>query len=168
MNVPKDAKRQEIKDRIASATQRNEARSAPAISERISEQAVAAKDGFSAFAREHPMATVAGGLALGVLISAMFKNSPTRKAGRYARDNAPGIAALGSEMAVAFAQQVMDASADVRQIGADKIEDLGDAVGDTARRVRREATYRAGGASDIARSTARDAGKMLARSFRRN
>lgn len=168
MSDVQDSKRQEIKDRITAAQERNKARQVPSLGERVSEKAVAAKDGFTSFAKEHPVATVAGGLAIGVLISAMFKNSPTRKAGRIAGAKAAGLAALGSQMAAAFAQQVMENTADARRAGADKIEDIGDAVGDTARKVRREASYRVGGASDHARTSARELGKTIARSLRRH
>lgn len=168
MTEAQEAKRQEIKERITAAQERNEARQVPTLGERVSEKAVEAKDGFTSFAREHPVATVAGGVAIGVLISAMFKNSPTRKAGRYAGTKAVGLATLGSEMAAAFAEQVMASTAEARNASADKIEDISDAMGDKARRVRREASYRMGGASDQARSSARDIGKTIARSLRRH
>lgn len=141
-----ETKRQEIKDRITLAQARNDERDGQPLSEVIGEKAVAAKDNFTAFAREHPLATVAGGLAIGVLISAMFKNSPTRKAGRYAGARAAGLATLGSEMASAFAHSVMERASDARQAGADLAED----------------------AADSARSTARTIGQTIARSLRKD
>lgn len=168
MNQPKDAKRQEIKERIAAAQARNDARSGDSMMDRVSEKAGEAREGFTAFAKEHPVATVAGGVALGVLISTMFKNSPTRKAGRVAGAKAAGLAAIGTEVALAFAQQMLEASAQVKQAGADKLEDVGDALGDSARHVKPGVSYHAGEASDTARSTARDVGKTIARSFRRH
>jgi len=168
MSDMKEAKRQEIKDRITAAQQRNGEKQVPTLGEQMSQKATAAKEDFTSFAKEHPVATVAGGLAIGVLISALFKNSPTRKAGRYAGAKAAGYAALGSEMLAAFAEQVMDSTASARQASADKIEDIGDAVGDSARRMRRSAEYRAANASDTARNSARDIGKVIARSLRRH
>lgn len=168
MSDVKEAKRQEIKERITAAQERNAERQVPSLGERVSAKATAARDEFTSFAKEHPVATVAGGIAVGVLISALFKNSPTRKAGRYASTKAVSLAALGSEIASAFAEQVMESTASARQAGADKLEDVSDAVGDTARRVRRTASYRAANASDSARSSARDIGKTIARTFRRN
>jgi hypothetical protein len=141
-----EAKRQEIKDRITTAQARNAERDGQPLSEVLGEKAVAAKDNLTAFAREHPLATVAGGLAVGVLISAMFKNSPTRKAGRYAGARAAGLAALGTEMASAFAQSVMERTAGARDAGAELAED----------------------AADKARSTARTIGETLARSLRKD
>jgi len=168
MSDMKEAKRQEIKDRITAAQQRNGEKQVPTLGERMSQKATAAKEDFTSFAKEHPVATVAGGLAIGVLISALFKNSPTRKAGRYAGAKAAGYAALGSEMFAAFAEQVMNSTASARQASADKIEDIGDARGDSARRMRRSAEYRAANASDTARNSARDIGKVIARSLRRH
>ncbi len=168
MTDVKDAKRQEIKDRITAAQERNAERQEPSLGERVSARATAARDDFTAFAKEHPVATVAGGLAIGVLISALFKNSPTRKAGRYAGAKAAGYAAIGSQMAAAFAEQLMESTAGARQASADKLEDVGDAFNDTARRVRRTAEYRAANASDTARNSARDIGKTIARTLRRH
>jgi len=168
MSDMKEAKRQEIKDRITAAQQRNGEKQVPTLGERMSQKATAAKEDFTSFAKEHPVATVAGGLAIGVLISALFKNSPTRKAGRYAGAKAAGYAALGSEMFAAFAEQVMNSTASARQASADKIEDIGDAVGDSARRMRRSAEYHAANASHTARNSARDIGKVIARSLRRH
>ncbi len=141
-----EAKRQEIKDRIATAQARNDERDGQPISEMLGEKAVAAKDNFTAFAREHPLATVAGGLALGVLISAMFKNSPTRRAGRYAGARAAGLATLGSEMASAFAHSVMERAAGAREAGVELAED----------------------AADSARSKARAVGETIARAIRKD
>jgi hypothetical protein len=163
-----EAKRQAIKERISAAQTRNDARSAPTLADQIGEKAIAAKDEFTAFAKQHPVATVIGGVALGVLISAMFKNSPTRKAGRYAGEKAVSLATLGSDAAVAFAHHLMESTADVRQAGADKLEDVGDALGDKARKVKRDASYKLDNASDTARITARNLGKSLARSMRKD
>ena len=163
-----EGKRQEIKDRIEAAQARHADREGQPLGEMLVQKATEAKDNFTAFAKEHPVATVAGGLAVGVLISALFSNSPTRRAGRYAGAKAAGLAAIGTEMAVAFAQQVMDSAANARRAGGELAEDAADTLGDTARRVKREATYRAGSANDAARITARELGKTIARSMRRH
>lgn len=168
MSAKSEAKRQAIKDRIEAAQSRHEAREGAPLTEVLAEKATAAKDNFTAFAKEHPLATIAGGLAVGVLISAMFSNSPTRRAGRYAGAKAAGLATIGSEMAMAFAAQVMDSAAKARRAGGEIAEDLSDRIGDTARHARREAGYRSDKATDAARTTARDIGKSIARSFQRH
>lgn len=131
------AKRQEIKDRINSAAARNAERDGQPLTEALSEKALAARDNFTAFAREHPLATVAGGLAVGVLISAMFRNSPTRRAGRFAGARAAGLAALGSDMASAFAQQVIERATGARAAGVDLAEDAADGARSKAREIGR-------------------------------
>lgn len=154
-------KRSQIKLRIEKAQARHAERETTFL-EDASELASDAKDSFTQFAKAHPLTVVAGGLAVGVLISAMFKGSPTRKLG----GKAAGIAAIGAEMALTYAQQALDAAEDAGRAGAEKLEDLGDSVGDTARGLRRDATYYASGASDQARIVARKAGKRLGRAIR--
>ena len=156
-----DDKRPGLKDRIAAAKQRHAERETSFL-EDAGEIATDAKDSFTQFAREHPLAVVAGGLAAGILISALFKKSPTRKLGR----KAAGLAALGAEFAAAYAQQTMETAQEAGRAGAEKLEDIGDAVGDKARGLRRDAAHYAGGASDQARITARKAGKRLSRAIR--
>lgn len=135
MEEPTASKRQEIKDRIAAAQERQAAREGPSLTQSIAEKAASARDGVTAFAKDHPVATVAGGLALGVLISALFKNSPTRRAGRFAGERAAGLAAIGTEVASSLLQQVLDGSASARKAGAEKLEDAGSAARDSARHI---------------------------------
>ena len=95
-----DAKRSNIKRKVAAAKSRNEARAEPAtLADRAGEKAVEAKDKFTSFARQHPIAIVAGGLAAGVLISGLFRGSPTRKAGRKFGRKAAGLAGPSSTTA---------------------------------------------------------------------
>ncbi len=146
MEEPTADKRQEIKDRIAAAQDRQAARDGDSLTKVLGDKAAAARDGVTSFAREHPVATVAGGLALGVLVSALFKNSPTRRAGRYAGERAAGLAAVGSEVASSLLHQVLETTASARKAGSERLEDAGDA----------------------ARSSARHIGKAIARSFTRS
>ena len=73
-----EAKRTQLKKKIEAGEARNKAktRAEPSLIDRTGERAVEAKDKFTAFAKEHPIATVAGGLALGILISGLFRRSP--------------------------------------------------------------------------------------------
>lgn len=134
MEEPTADKRQEIKDRIAAAQERQAAREGSLL-RTIGDKAAVARDEVVDFAKQHPVATVAGGLALGVLISALFKNSPTRRAGRYAGERAAGLAAVGSEVAASLLHQVLETTASARKSGADKLEDAGTAARDSARSV---------------------------------
>ena len=132
----------------------------------ITDHALEAKDKFVAFAKEHPVATVAGGLALGVLVASMFKGP--RRAAAAGGAKAAGLAALGSEIALAFAGQVMDAAKEAGREGARKLDGLGESVGDTARKVRRDASYRADRGFDAARIARREARKKLIRAFKQD
>lgn len=140
MEEPTAGKRQKIKDRIAAAQERQAEREDDSLVQAISDKAAAARDGVTSFAREHPVATVAGGLALGVLVSALFKNSPTRRAGRYAGERAVGLAALSSEVASSLLHQVLDTTASARKAGSEKLEDAGETARNSARQIGRAIT----------------------------
>lgn len=128
-----EAKRTNIKRKVTAAKSRNQSRAAaPSFADRAGETAIEAKDKFTAFAKKHPIATLAGGLAVGILISGLFRGSPTRKAGKKLGKSAAGLAALATELAVAYAQSAMDATSGVREAGAEKLgtwsEDAADYV----------------------------------------
>lgn len=161
-----DTKRKQIKDKVAAGEARNLARS-DKLTDRIGERAIEAKDGLSRFAREHPVATVAGGLALGVLVSALFKRSPTRKVAGKAGARAAGLAAIGAELAMAYAQQAMGAASDAGRAGSHKLHELEDSLGQPARNMRRGASRQASLASESARHATRLAGKALTRKLHR-
>jgi hypothetical protein len=107
------------------------------------------------------VATVAGGLAIGILISGLFKRSPTRRLGSRAGKAAAGVAALGAEFALAYAQQAMDAANAAGREGAHKLGELGDTVGSTARSTGRATADRAGELADAAREAGARLGKAL-------
>lgn len=159
-----DTKRKQIKDKVAAGEARNLARS-DKLTDRIGERAIEAKDSFSRFAREHPVATIAGGLALGVLVSALFKRSPTRKVAGKAGARAAGLAAIGAELAMAYAQQAMGAASDAGRAGSHKFHELEDSLGQSARTMRRGASRQASVASESARHATKLAGKALTRAL---
>ena len=165
-----DAKRQEIREKVAAGEARQQARGVEtgngAFLDRAGEQAIEAKDRVTAFVREHPIATVAGAVAVGVLISGMFRGSPTRRVGSAAASKAAGLAALGAELAASYAQRALDAAGDAGRASADRIDDLGDTIHDRARHLRREAAYYAGEAGDSARAARRGIGKSIRRRMR--
>ena len=76
-----DAKRTQIKKKVAAGQARNRTKTenTTTVFDRAGEAAIDAKDKFTAFAKQHPIATVAGGLAIGILIAGMFK-APRRRA----------------------------------------------------------------------------------------
>jgi len=181
-----DAKRQEIRERIAAGEVRHYAREENSFLDRAGETAIEAKDRFTEFAREHPLTAIAGGLALGVLVSGLFPRSPTRRAGR----KAAGIAALGAEAAMGLLHEALEtvehaasdagraatgaaasagvAAGEAGRVGRHRLEDWRDIVADATRRLKRDAVWTAGDVADNARSTKRDAGKRLRRALRRD
>jgi len=117
-----EAKRNQIRSKVAAAKSRNDSRAeSPSLSDRAGERAIAAKDKFAAFARQHPIATVAGGVAIGILVSGFFRGSPTRKAGKELGKKAAGLAAIGAELALTYAQQAMEAAGEAREAGAETV-----------------------------------------------
>jgi ElaB/YqjD/DUF883 family membrane-anchored ribosome-binding protein len=156
-----EAKRTQLKRKVAAAQKRNDDRGRTTIVDRAGERAIEAKDKLTDFVRAHPVATVAGGLALGVIVSSFFKRSPTRKLGNRAAKSASGLAAIGAQFAMAYAQQAIAAAAEASKTGAEKLDDLSTA----ARGAGREAADKAGEIGDAARSATRHAGKRLGKAL---
>ena len=157
-----DAKRTQLKKKVAAGQARNQDRGRTTMVDRAGEAAIDAKDKFIAFAKEHPVATVAGGLAIGVLVSGLFKRSPTRRVAGKAAGKAAGLAAIGAELAMAYAQQAMEAANDAGRVSARRL----DGLGDTARSVGRDAAHRASDAGETAMAMTREAGKKLGKAIR--
>ena|SRR5690606_8190520 len=157
-----DAKRTQLKKKVEAGQARNEDLGRTTVVDRAGEAAIEAKDKFTAFAKEHPIATVAGGVALGVLISGLFKRSPTRRVANRAAGRAAGLAAIGAELARAYALQAIDAANDAGRAGARRL----DGLGDTARSLGRDAAHRAGDAGETAMTATRQAGQRLSKAIR--
>lgn len=161
-----EAKRTQIKRKVAAAKTRNDTRAEPTLADRAGETAIEAKDKFTGFVRKHPVATVAGGLALGILISGLFRGSPTRKigakVGRTVGSKTAGLAALGLELALAYAGKASEAAGEVRRAGGEGLDQLGNTLGKGARSVGDEAADYAASA----RKAARETGKTITRALR--
>ncbi|OYX65121.1 MAG: hypothetical protein B7Y88_10675 [Sphingomonadales bacterium 32-64-17] len=161
-----DDKRAALKERIEAAQGSEATRRARKLGESAKAGAVEAKDKFTAFAKEHPVTTVAGGVVAGVLIASLFK-TPRRAAARTGA-KAAGLAAMGSELAMGFLAELRENAGHAGEEGKRKLADLSDSAGDTARRMRREAKYRAGSAGDDARIAGREVGKSIMRAFKKH
>jgi hypothetical protein len=147
-----EAKRTNIKRKVTTAKARNQSRAEPpSLTDRAGEKAIEAKDKFTAFAKQHPIATVAGGLALGILVSGLFRGSPTRKAGKKLGNKAAGLAAIATELALAFAQSAMEAAGEAREVGGEKVGDWSE---------------NAAGYVASAGATARETGRSIAQALR--
>lgn len=130
-------KRQQIKERITAAFE-DEVADEPDIAEVLAKKAAQTRDAFTAFARQHPVATVAGGIALGVLISSFFRNSPARRAGRYAGARATSLATMGGELAAGFAKEILEAGTGASKQASEALQETSKAVNEKAGTVARE------------------------------
>lgn len=124
-----------------------------------------AADAFTTFVKERPLTAAAGGIALGILVAGIFKGP--RSAAVRGGSKAVGLAAIGAEIASAFASELLDDAKDAGREGARRAEDFGDAVGDKARSLRRDAGYKANRTQDAARIASRETGKRIARALGR-
>ena len=154
-----EAKRKTIKKKVAAAEKRNAERSERTFLDRAGEGAIEAKDKFTAFAKEHPVATLAGGLAIGVLIAGLFKGP--RQAAIKGGTRAAGLAAIGAELAMAYAAKALDAAKEAGSEGADWLGETGKTLGSKAREFSSEASDYAGTARDNAMRSGRSAAKAI-------
>ena len=155
-----DAKRKTLKEKVQAGQARNQDRGRTTIVDRAGEAAIEAKDKFTAFAKEHPIATVAGAVAIGVLVAGLFKGP--RRAAVRGGGKAAGLAAIGAELALGYAQQAMEAASEAGKAGAQRL----DGFGDTALSTGRDAAGRAGDAGGAALAVTREAGRRLGKAIR--
>lgn len=179
-----DTTTQDLRDRIEEGEARNAARAEPlpldtssgdkpvatnddeaGFTAKVTAKTSSAADKFTAFAKEHPVATVAGGVVLGLAVASLFKGP--RRAAAAGGAKAAGLATLAGELALAYGAQVLDSAQDAGRQGARKLDDMSDSVGDTARKVRRDAAYRAQVTAEAARIARRDTGKRITRALGR-
>lgn len=133
-----------LKDKVAAAEKRQAERSGPTLLDRAGDSAIEAKDQIAAFAKKHPVAAVAGGIAAGILLAGLFKGP--RKAAVQSGTKLAGLAGVGAELALAYAAKAFDAAKEAGEDGFDWLEELG--LGERARSLGADA-------ADYA-STARD------------
>lgn len=148
-----EERREALRQRIEASEQRNAERS-------FADQAKDVLDSATDFAKRHPLAVVGGAIGVGLLIGAMTRLG--RRTGT--------MAAMAGDTVLGYAMGLMDraetAGAAALRSSSDAIEDLGDSVGSTARRLRRDAAYRADATSDALASSRRRAGRKASRRFR--
>ncbi len=170
-----EEKRQEIKERIAAGEARNFERTGNSTGVTVGADGVSRADlatdyddrdeGFIGFIKEHPLTTIAGGLAVGILIAGLFPSA--RSAARDTGAKASALGVAGTHALLGAFQQVLDGAERAGQAGSEGLEDIGDTLGDRARSAKREARYWSGRSTDDARIAARDTGKKIGRSFDR-
>lgn len=146
-----------LRARIEAAQHRNAGRD---LAEQARDAAATATD----FVKAHPLATVASVALLGLAIGAMTKRG--RGAARAAGSRSGRWIGYAVELGLAYAASAMENAGEAARKGQDRVEDIGDAVSDRARSLRREATHRAGDAKDTARRVTREIGKQAVRAVR--
>ena len=139
-------KRAQLRARIEAGEKRNEQRS-------FGDQAKDVADSAIEFAKKHPIATVAGAVAVGLAIGAM-----TRR-GRDLGRRGGSLAAYAADAAIAYGLSMIEGA-------GDKFEDYSDAAGTQARRIKRDAGYRLDSLGDAIMSSSRKASRKSSRTVR--
>ena len=142
-----EEKREELRTRIAAGEERNEQR------KEFADYAREARDNAVDFAKEHPIATVFGGVALGLVIGALTPKG--RRLGRRA-----GV------LATTLAEAGLLYASDAALSGKDRLEDIGDGLASSARSARRDIGYQAANASDGLRAFGRSLSRKSNRAAR--
>lgn len=127
--------RENLKQRIAAGEARQEARELA-----LADRAAEARDRLTRAAREHPFLLIAGGLAIGVAISALVPRSPTRRLTR----NAIGFLAMLTELGVTYSREALEDADEARRAGKEKLAELGNSLIDSASRLKDRVLEKAG------------------------
>ncbi|MAM37384.1 MAG: hypothetical protein CL949_02500 [Erythrobacter sp.] len=139
-------KRDQLRARIEAGEKRQEERS-------FLDQAKDVADSAVDFAKRHPVATVAGAIAVGLAVGAMTRRG--RELGR----RGGSLASYATDAAIAYGLSMIEGA-------GDKFEDLGDAAETQARRIKRDAGYRLDSMGDSIRSSGRRASRKSKRGYR--
>lgn len=155
-------KRAELKSKVDAAEKRNKDRQEQ---KSFGEYARGARDEATSFVKEHPITTLVGGVALGVLVASLVPGAGRRLRKQATRRGAVLAGVLG-DLALTYGSQALDGAGKVTRSGKSRLGELGEtlteALADGARNLRREA----GEASDSAGSLTRDAGNRATRTLR--
>lgn len=143
-------KRTELKNKIDAAEKRNQERDQRSFSE----YARIAHDGATSFVKEHPITTLAGAAAVGILIASIVPG-PGRRLRKQATKRGAVLAGVLADLAITYGSQALEGAGNAARAGQDKLGDFGDTLGDGARSLRR-------GAGELAE----DAGKRATRTLR--
>jgi len=158
------------------------------IAERtLADEARAAAQSATDYAKAHPLQVVGGAIVLGLVISALTK--PGRRAavgaatgtakavsgaasgaantvGNAAKKRSSAIGTLLTDAVIAYAIKLIDEALDSARSGQDKLEDLGDAASAKVREVSRDAEYVAGTAADKTRAIGQRTRRRATRAVR--
>lgn len=157
-----EAKRSRIKDKIAASQARLSRDSAP-VAAKPNPANAGPPESYRSLAGEYPWLSVAGGLAVGLLVGALLPKGTARKVSR----RAVGLATIAAELGIAFSKQARTAAGDVAHDGAERLGDLGhrfdDSTAELRTRARRSAGMALGSARSAGQTVVREALKLAAR-----
>lgn len=125
------AKAKRIKDKIAASTERSSGKAPPRASARTKAGDSADRGERSLFTRtleDHPLALLAGSVALGAVAASLIPASITRKLG----SRALGLAALVGEASALYGGKALEKGSQAARAGQDRLEDLGESAADHA------------------------------------
>ena len=117
-----------------------------------------ASESLASQVKAHPGLVVAGGLALGVLASALLP----RGTGRRLAQGAIAAAAVGGEAGMALARQARDSARTAAGEATEHLQTLEDKAGEGARQLRRRAVVATGSAASAGLDLTRAALRLLA------
>lgn len=153
----KSPKRAELKNKVDAAQKRNKAREERSFSDYARD----AGSGATSFVKEHPITTLAGAAALGILIASIVPG-PGRRLRKQATKRGAVLASALADLAITYGSQAFEGAGNAARAGQDKLGDLGEALSDGARSLRRGA----GNAADEAGSVTSEVGRRAARTLR--
>ncbi|GMM94284.1 hypothetical protein [Qipengyuania sp. MTN3-11] len=155
--VTDQEKREQLREKIEAAEARNEERT-------LADQARDALESATQFVKERPLTAVAGVAVVALAIGALSR--PGRRLGRRGGVIAAAAADAAMVYAMGLADRAGTAGSAALRGGSDAFEDVSDTLGKSARKLRRDAAYRADVAGDALRSTKRKAGRKTSRGLR--
>ena len=158
MTAEKKPKRAALKGKITAAEKRNASRN-PDHS--LTDYARDARDGATSFVKEHPITTVVGGLALGVLVASLVPGRG-RQLRKQATKRGAVVAGVLADLALTYGKDFLDGAGKVARTGQDRLGDLGSTLGDGARDATREAGSFTREAGERAVKTLRDLRSRMA------
>jgi hypothetical protein len=150
-------KRTELKNKVDAAQKRNQAREGRSLGD----YARGAGSSATSFVKEHPITTLAGAAAIGILIASIVPG-PGRRLRKQATKRGAVLAGVLADLAMTYGSQALEGAGNAARAGQDKLGDLGEALVDGSRNLRRSA----GEAADDAGSLTSAVGKRAARTWR--
>lgn len=132
--------RDALRSKVLTAQARNAAR-----------QAANARDNVADFVAVHPFSSLAGAIAVGIVVGALLPRSSGRKLGK----GVVGLASFAAKLGASYAQHAWSAAREAKQAAAGRIEDLDETVMDSTAGLRHDVKRIAEKASDGSRNAGR-------------